>query len=222
MGHKKRVAVYARVSTRDQKERQTIQNQILALRTFSRERGFKICREYVDEGISGAKESRPMLDELMSDAAIGKFEIVLVWSFDRFARSTRQLLDALEKFRKFGVDFIAYQTRIDTSTAVGKMFFTFMAAIGEFEREMIRQRIKAGLDRARLKGKRLGRRPWKLSSKKQVFVLKSKGRNSSQIAAELNISRSYVSKIISKGRSLITSFVDDIFSGVIALRPVIG
>lgn len=196
------VAIYARVSTRDQKERNTIQNQLIALRDCCAKRGFEIASEYIDAGVSGMKDNRPQLEALKRDARQGKFEIVLVWSFDRFARSTRHLLEALDEFKKLKIDFIAYQTNIDTSTAAGKMFFTVLAAIAEFEREIIRQRILAGLGRARLNGKKLGRKPWKLTPQQKDLVgaLHFSGMSTRAIAKQLGISPSYAWRLVNSSK----------------------
>src|SRR5687768_15125322 len=111
-----RVAIYARVSTLDQ----TNDNQILDLRTYAAHRGWTVVSEYTDSGISGAKKARPELDRLMQDARKGKFDVTLCWRFDRFARSTSHLLNALEEFRVLGVDFCSHQESVDTTTPLGR------------------------------------------------------------------------------------------------------
>lgn len=149
----KRVALYARVSTTDQSS----ESQLLDLRRYVRERGWKIFKEYVDEGISGTKDSRPALDDLMNDAKKRRFDVVLVWRFDRFARSTQHLMGALDDFQNLGIDFISYQENIDTSSSLGKAIFTIISAVAQLERDIISERVKAGLRRARENGKTLGR-----------------------------------------------------------------
>ena len=148
-----RVAIYARVSTTDQ----STDSQLLDLRKYVSDRGWQIYREFVDEGISGTKDSRPALDQLMDDAKKRKFDIVLVWRFDRFARSTRHLINALEEFRNLGIDFVSYQENIDTSSPLGSAIFTIISAVAQLERDIIAERVKAGLRRARENGKKLGR-----------------------------------------------------------------
>ncbi len=148
-----RVALYARVSTTDQ----STDSQLLDLRRYVRERGWNIFREYVDEGISGSKDSRPALNELMNDAKKRKFSVVLVWRFDRFARSTKHLILALEEFKSLGIDFVSYQENIDTSSPLGSAIFTIISAVAQLERDIIAERVKAGLRRAKENGKRLGR-----------------------------------------------------------------
>ncbi len=148
-----RVALYARVSTTDQ----STESQLLDLRRYTRERGWNIFKEYVDEGISGTKDSRPALNELMNDAKKRRFDVVLVWRFDRFARSTRHLINALEEFKNLAIDFVSYQENIDTSTSTGILLFQVVGAIAEFARSLIRERIALGLERARAEGKTIGR-----------------------------------------------------------------
>ena len=121
----KRIAIYARVSTTDQ----STDNQLLDLRRYVSDRGWRIFREYCDNGISGTKDSRPALNELMSDAKKRRFDAVLVWRFDRFARSTRHLINALEEFKNLKIDFVSYQENIDTSSPLGGAIFTIISAV---------------------------------------------------------------------------------------------
>ena len=148
-----RAAIYARVSTSDQ----NVDMQLAELREHAARRGWTITAEYVDSGISGTKASRPQLDRLMADARRRKFNLCLVWRFDRFARSTQHLLAALEEFRGLGVDFVSHNEAIDTTTPLGKMVFTVVAAVAELERSIIVERVRAGIAKARASGKRLGR-----------------------------------------------------------------
>src|ERR1039458_8281704 len=144
-----RVAIYARVSTRDQR----CDLQVRDLRAYCAARKFSIFREYVDAGESGAKDSRPQLNELMADARKRKFDSVIVWRFDRFARSTKHLLLALEEFRSLGIQFISYQENIDTSSPLGQALFTIVSAVAQLERDLIRERVNAGIRHARACGK---------------------------------------------------------------------
>jgi len=150
---KAKTAVYARVSTTDQKN----DMQLSDLRCYCNQRGFEIYKEYSDKGSSGVKDRRPALDELMSDAKKRKFGAVVCWRFDRFARSTKHLITALEEFRHLGIDFISYQENIDTSSPLGKAMFTIVSAISELERNIIVERIRGGIRRAKEKGKTLDR-----------------------------------------------------------------
>jgi len=186
-----RVAIYARVSTTDQ----STDSQLLDLRRYVSDRGWQTFREYVDNGISGTKESRPELDRLMADAKKRKFDVVLVWRFDRFARSTRHLINALEEFKNLGIDFVSFQENIDTSSPLGSAIFTIISAVAQLERDIIAERVKAGLRRAVENGKRLGR-PSVVVDRKEVHRLRSQGRSLRDIAGKTGISRTTVSEIL--------------------------
>jgi DNA invertase Pin-like site-specific DNA recombinase len=175
-------ALYGRVSTKEQ----SCQMQLHDLRAYCAARGFTIFREYIDEGQSGGKSSRPELNNLMSDARKRKFDLIIVWRFDRFARSTKHLLLALEEFRSLGVQFISYQENIDTSTPLGQALFTIVAAVAQLERDLIRERVAAGLRVARQNGKRLGR-PRVTVSTDEILRLRAEGQSSRRIAAALGI-----------------------------------
>src|SRR5919204_4442933 len=149
---KRRVAIYARVSTLDQDP----QMQIRELRAYVKLRAFTIADEFIDH-VSGATSERPELSKLWQAARARKIDTVLVWKFDRFARSTRQLIDALEEFRHLGVDFISITEQIDTSSPMGMAMFTIISAIAEFERSLISERVRAGIAKARANGKQHGR-----------------------------------------------------------------
>jgi len=187
----KRIAIYARVSTTDQ----STESQLLDLRRYTRERGWNIFKEYVDEGISGTKDSRPALNELMNDAKKRRFDVVLVWRFDRFARSTKHLILALEEFKNLGIDFVSYQENIDTSSPLGSAIFTIISAVAQLERDIIAERVKAGLRRAKKNGKKLGR-PRAEVSKGEIYRLHSHGLSLRKIATQLNISKSTVAKYL--------------------------
>ena len=148
-----RVSLYARTSTSDQH----CEMQLSDLRRMAESRGFELVDEYVDQGVSGAKDNRPELNRLMKDARRGKFKAVLVWRFDRFARSLKHLVTALEEFRSLGIEFLSHQEAVDTSTPVGRMLFQVIGAMAEFEREIIRERVVAGIRRAKENGTQLGR-----------------------------------------------------------------
>jgi DNA invertase Pin-like site-specific DNA recombinase len=163
-----RVAIYSRVSTSGQSPRM----QVAELRDYCRNRNWKIVGEYIDSGISGAKDSRPELDNLMRDAHRRKFDLVAVWKFDRFARSVSHLLKALETFRSLGIEFVSLSEQIDTSTPAGKLIFTVLGAVAELERSLIGERIRAGLRNARAGGKRLGRAPLRDLSDSEIRRLR--------------------------------------------------
>lgn len=149
-----KVAIYTRVSTNDQ----STELQIRDLTKYCESRGFEIFKVYEDLGISGSTKSRPSLDQMMADARKRKFKAVLVWRFDRFARSTKHLITALEEFKSLEIDFISHNENIDTSSAVGEMIFTMISAMAQFERRLIQERVMAGLKNAVAKGKKLGRK----------------------------------------------------------------
>ena len=148
-----KVALYTRVSTNDQ----SVQMQSFDLKGYCQQRGFEVYKEYSDQGVSGTKDKRPALDELMDDARKKKFDAVLCWRFDRIARSTKHLITALEEFRHLNIDFISYQENIDTSSPLGKAMFTIVSAIAELERNILLERVRAGLKRAKENGAILGR-----------------------------------------------------------------
>src|ERR1700721_860421 len=148
-----KIGIYARVSTRDQ----SCELQVRDLRAYCMARGLDVVGEYVDAGQSGAKDSRSELNKLMDDARKRQFDAIVVWRFDRFARSTKHLLTALEEFRALGIQFISYQENIDTSSALGQALFTIVSAVAQLERDLIKERVNAGLRNARANGKRLGR-----------------------------------------------------------------
>jgi DNA invertase Pin-like site-specific DNA recombinase len=179
-----RVAIYARVSTANNGQDPTMQTR--ELRDYAERRGWGVFAEYVDIGISGTKETRPELDRLMADAHRRRFDAVVVWKFDRFARSVSHLLRALETFRAQGIEFVSFSEQLDTSTPAGKMVFTVLGAVAELERGLIVERVKAGLRNARAKGKRLGR-PRKVLDTERIAALRAQGVGWKRIAAELGV-----------------------------------
>jgi len=150
-----RAAVYARVSTLG--KGQDTEVQLRELREYVSRRSWHLAGEYVDVGISGTREKRPELDRLLADGHRRRFDAVVVWKFDRFARSVSHLLRALETFQALGIEFVSLREGVDTSTPAGKMVFTVLGAVAELERSLIVERVKAGLRNAKTKGKRLGR-----------------------------------------------------------------
>src|SRR5215831_5091554 len=150
-----RAAIYARVSTAN--NGQNPEMQLRELREYCQHRGWDLVGEYVDAGISGAKDSRPELNRLNADARRRRFDAIVVWKFDRFARSVSHLLRALEEFRSLGIEFVSLSEQIDTSTPTGKMVFTVLGAVAELERSLIAERVRAGIRNSRAKGRRWGR-----------------------------------------------------------------
>src|ERR1700745_1700166 len=177
-----RIVIYARVSTKDQ----SCELQLRDLRAYCAARGFFYLREYIDIGESGAKDSRPQLNELMAAARKRQFDTVIVWRFDRFARSTKHLLLALEEFRSLGIQFISYQENIDTSSPLGQALFTIVSAVAQLERDLIRERVSAGIRHARACGKQLGR-PRRIVSQDELVRLKREGHSLREIAKRLRV-----------------------------------
>ena len=178
-----RVAIYARVSTNNGQD-PTMQTR--DLREYAERRGWTIASEYVDIGISGTKEKRPELDRLMSDAHRRRFDAVVVWKFDRFARSVSHLLRALESFKAQGIEFVSFSEQLDTSTPAGKLVFTVLGAVAELERSLIVERVKAGLRNARAKGKKLGR-PRVYPDQHRIASLRAEGLSWAKIAERLGV-----------------------------------
>ena len=191
-----RVAIYARVSTTN--HGQDVSMQTRELRDYSERRGWTVVGEYVDAGISGAKDRRPELDRLMADAHRRKFDAVAVWKFDRFARSVSHLLRALDTFRVLGIEFVSLSESLDTATPAGRMVFTVLGAVAELERSLIAERVRAGLRNAKAKGRKLGR-PRVAVDAAQVARLRASGLSWPKIARELGVS---VGTVFAVGRAV--------------------
>jgi len=187
------VALYARISTAD--KGQDPEMQLRELREYCTRRGWTITSEYVDVGYSGSKESRPQLNRLMTDARAGLFTALVVWKFDRFARSTSHLLKALETFQNLKVDFVSLTENVDTTTALGKMIFTVLGAVGELERNLLIERVKSGMRNARAKGVKLGR-PAIDVDLTLLAQLKAAGLSQNACAKALDVDRSVVKRLL--------------------------
>jgi DNA invertase Pin-like site-specific DNA recombinase len=191
-----RACAYLRVSTASKTTRangstfdQDPAVQERPLRDLIAQRGWTLCRVYADRA-SGLKERRPGLDALLADARRGAFDVVVVWRFDRFARSVKQLVVALEEFRILGIDFVSHQEALDTSTPMGKATFTIIAAMAELERSVIQERVAAGLEYARECGTRSGKaigRPKAVFHREQVSELRAAGLPWREIARRLGV-----------------------------------
>jgi len=179
-----RAAIYARVSTNNGQD-PTMQTR--ELREYCERRGWDIAGEYVDAGISGAKERRPQLDALLVACRKRRVDAVVVYRYDRFARSLRHLVNALEEFRSLGIEFISLHEGVDTSTPNGRLVFGIFASIAEFERELIRDRVRSGIAAARSKGKRLGRPKVSLDAAR-IAALRASGASWSTITSQLGVS----------------------------------
>src|ERR1039458_4913845 len=180
-----RVAIYGRVSTTN--HGQDVNVQTRELEQFATARGWRLVDSYLDLGISGAKDSRPELNRLMADAHRRKFDVVIVWKFDRFALSVSHLLRALETFNALGIAFVSLSEQMDTTTPTGKMIFTVLGAVAELERSLIAERVRAGLRNARAKGKRLGR-PRKIADARAIIRLRAEGVSWRAISSTLGVS----------------------------------
>src|SRR6202140_1476024 len=178
-----KTALYARVSTNNGQDPEM---QLRELREYCHRRGWEVSQEYVDVGMSGAKEKRPELDKLFADAHRRHFDAVVVWRFDRFARSVSHLLRALETFRSLGIEFVSLSEQVDTSTPTGKMVFTVLGAVAELERSLIVERVRAGLRNARAKGKHLGR-PRKVPDATEIKRLRVHGVSWRAIGKKLGV-----------------------------------
>jgi DNA invertase Pin-like site-specific DNA recombinase len=151
-----KTAIYTRVSTTTN---QSVEMQLRDLRELADRRDFEVVSEYCDEGVSGAKNSRPGLDRLLADAEARQFSVVLVWKLDRLGRSLVHLVRLMEDFRRLGVELVSFSEGLDFTTTTGKLLFQIISAFAEFERDCIRERVLAGMRNARAKGKRIGRPP---------------------------------------------------------------
>src|SRR5258708_3878240 len=180
-----RVAIYARVSTTN--HGQDVGLQTRELQQFAEARGWTVAGEYIDAGVSGAKDSRPELNRLMADAHKRRADGVWAPPFHRCARFFSHLLRALETFKALGIDFVSFSEQMDTSTPAGKMVFTVLGAVAELERSLIVERVRAGLRNARAKGKRLGR-PRVTVDAARIGRLREQGRSIREIADELGYS----------------------------------
>jgi DNA invertase Pin-like site-specific DNA recombinase len=189
----KRVGLYARVSTNNGQDPEM---QLRELREFCQRRGFEIAEEFVDKGVSGSRERRPALDKLMAACRKRLVDGVVVYRYDRFARSLRQLVNALEDFRALGIEFISLYEGIDTSTANGKLVFGIFASIAEFERELIRDRVRSGLAAAKAKGKRVGR-PRVAVNALRIASLRGQGCSWAEITLETGISKGTAQRAVS-------------------------
>ena len=202
---KVRVALYARCSTLD--KGQDPELQLVPLREYCQRRGFAIAGEYIDNGISGTKERRPQLDRLMEAARKRQIDLILVWKLDRFGRSLRQLVVTLEELSSLSVGFISYQDNLDLTTPQGRLMFHIIGAMAEFERELIRERVKAGLENARRKGKRLGRKPVAPVDIKKAIQLHKQDPSLSVrvIANKVNLSKSLVGRVLKEQMGMVSS-----------------
>jgi len=182
----KRAALYLRVSTLDQHP----ESQLHDLRSLAAQRGFEIVQEYTDK-ISGARAKRPGLDQLLADARRGKFDVVLVWAFDRIARSVRHFLEVIDELAHLEIEFVSFRENIDTGGPLGRAMIVIIGAIAELERNLIIERVRAGMRRARLEGQRIGRPPLEID-RQALQRDRAQGHSLSELAHSYGISRASV------------------------------
>lgn len=186
----KRAAIYLRVSTVDQHP----ETQVYDLRQMAQQRGYEIVREYTDR-ISGVKARRPGLDEMMRDARRGQFDVVLVWASDRIARSVRHFLEVLDELNRLSIEFVSFREQIDTGGPLGRAVVVIIGAIAELERNLIVERVRAGMRRARLEGRHIGRKPLELD-RTAILRDRERGQSLGQLAKSHGISRTTVHRVL--------------------------
>jgi DNA invertase Pin-like site-specific DNA recombinase len=186
----KRAALYCRISTGDQH----LETQLLDLRELAKQRGFEIVGEYTDV-ISGAKAKRPGLDRLMADARRRRFDVLLVAAFDRIARNVRHFLEVLDEFNYLGIQFVSLRESIDTGGPLGRAMVVIVGAIAELERSLIVERVRAGMRRAKLEGRRIGRTPLDID-REQVVSDRRSGMSLTKVASKHRISRASVCRLM--------------------------
>jgi len=188
----KRAAIYTRVSTIDQHP----ETQLYDLREMAKQRGYEIVCEHSDK-ISGAKQKRPGLDQLLADARRHKFDTVLVWAFDRVARSVRHFLEILDELNHLGIEFVSFRENIDTGGPLGRAMVVIVGAIAELEKNLIVERVRAGMRRARLEGRQIGRSPLKID-RAQLIDDRRSGMSLSQVAKKHRVSRATVCRLMNE------------------------
>src|SRR5512133_2954042 len=186
----KRAALYMRVSTVDQHP----ETQLHDLRALASQRGFQIVREYRDK-ISGTKARRPGLDQLLADARRGEFEVLLVWSCDRVARSVKHFLEVLDEMNRLNIEFVSFRENLDTGGALGRAIVVIISVVAELERSLIVERVRAGVRRARLEGRHIGR-PALALDRQAILNHRAHGRSLAQIAKTFQISRTTVARVL--------------------------
>ena len=191
-----KAAIYVRVSTTDQH----VESQLYDLRELAAKREFEVVKEYQDCGVSGRKARRPGLDALIADAQRKKFSVVLVAAFDRVARSVKHFLQVMDEFDSLGITFISRRESVDTSGPMGRLFLTLIGSIAELESDLIRERVLAGMRRAKLDGVRIGRTPMKLD-RSAIVRDRLSGNTLTAVSKKWGISRSLVCKLVKRARA---------------------
>ena len=189
----KHAALYLRVSTLDQHP----ETQLHDLRQMAAQRGLEIVQEYSDR-VSGAKARRPGLDELLRDARRGKFDVVLVWAADRIARSTKHFLEVLDELNHLGIEFASFREPIDTAGPLGRALVVIIGAIAELERNLIIERVRAGMRRAKLEGRHIGRKPVEVD-REAILGDRRRGQSLGQLARTYGVSRTTIHRVLNQG-----------------------
>jgi DNA invertase Pin-like site-specific DNA recombinase len=202
-----KAAIYARVSTTD--KGQDINLQLNDLKPYCERRGWTYT-EYVDNGVSGAKEKRPAFEQLMTDAKKKQFDVIVVWKLDRFSRSLQHLITTLNDLQKLSIDFVSYNEHIDFTTATGRLMIHIIAAFAQFERELMAERIKAGMQNAKAKGVKIGRKPKAPIEISKIIQLYEEAKQKGE-----NISVREISKKTKIGKSTVHSVIKDYTKGLI-------
>lgn len=192
-----RVALYARVSTLD--KGQDPETQLIQLREYAKRRNFEIIGEFIDYA-SGTSEERKQYKLMMEAAKKRKIDVVLVWRYDRFARSTQALVNALKEFKNLGIDFISYQENIDTTTPTGELIFHVMASLAQFESALISERVKAGMQRAKAQGKNISRPKLAKNKLNRIMELKEQGLSMNQISIQSGVAYGTVYNYLGKNK----------------------
>jgi DNA invertase Pin-like site-specific DNA recombinase len=192
----KRAALYLRVSTLDQHP----ETQAIELRQFAQQRGYEIVEEYVDHGVSGTKVRRPALDKLLKDAHRHRFDAVLVWSCDRLARSTKHFLQVLDELNELEIQFHSQREAIDTDGALGRAIVVIISAIAELERSLIVERVRAGMRRAKLEGRRIGRSPLDVD-RGAIVRDRQSGQSLTAVAQKHSVSRATVCRLMNESKA---------------------
>jgi DNA invertase Pin-like site-specific DNA recombinase len=192
-----RVALYARVSTLD--KGQDPETQLIQLREYAQRRNFEIMGEFIDYA-SGTSEERKQYKLMMEAAKKRKLDVVLVWRYDRFARSTQALVNALKEFKNLGIDFISYQENIDTTTPTGELIFHVMASLAQFESSLISERVKAGMQRAKAQGKNISRPKLAKDKLNRIMELKEQGLSMNQISIQSGVAYGTVYNYLAKNK----------------------
>ena len=187
----KRAALYCRVSTVDQHP----ETQLHELRQFTSQRGLQVVKEYTDHGISGTRARRPGLDQMMDDARRRRFDVVLVWAFDRMARSVRHFLEILDEFNHLNIEFVSFRENIDTGGPLGRAMVVIVSAIAELERNLIVERVRAGMRRARAEGRQIGRARLDVN-REQVVHDRRSGMSLTRVAKKHSVSRATVCRLM--------------------------